>query len=329
MWVFLRVSYVWAPSALSISTISNVSNTTKISWTYNATIWVTTWQALVVTPVIVPSADRSTSIVNDVLLSPHKTHVVHTTSSVNHNDSITSIVDNDSDWQHNNLYTYSIVPLKFSDDIALPKRKEVISIINEVVWRYDNILQLNRTLSSQIEYIIINGTDTTVQRCMPKHIRWCSSHSIVELNLWQISNTTEFKEILVHEFAHIIDLGILTGTSFVLSSFTEFGERRFAIDDPSLEFYHLCWDNETIRKSDCWPLSFVGWYAMTNAFEDWAETVNMYVHHNSYMQAMSSIDPILAQKVLIIARILWWQHRSEHPITNWSANERRRDSTQL
>ena len=59
----------------------------------------------------------------------------------------------------------------------------------------------------------------------------------------------EFFQVFTHELGHIIDLGALNGKSRVRSTlFTEFGEKNFAINDPSIPFYSLSWQSETIRK---------------------------------------------------------------------------------
>jgi hypothetical protein len=39
-------------------------------------------------------------------------------------------------------------------------------------------------------------------------------------------------------------------------NFTEFEKSKFAIDDPSLEFYKISWNGEKVRKSKSKPEDF-------------------------------------------------------------------------
>jgi hypothetical protein len=53
----------------------------------------------------------------------------------------------------------------------------------------------------------------------------------------------------------------LNGNSWVKNNdFTEFGKVKFAIDDPSLEYYKFSWNSEDIRKSTAQEKDFCSQY---------------------------------------------------------------------
>lgn len=69
------------------------------------------------------------------------------------------------------------------------------------------------------------------------------------MNTQKIPSLFEFREVLTHEYGHIIDLGVIKGNSSRRNSnFTEFGKIQRSIDDPSLDFYQISRDGEDIRK---------------------------------------------------------------------------------
>ncbi len=198
-----------------------------------------------------------------------------------------------------------------------------------LVQRLDTHMQTNRSMSNTIQQFLVNKTSDTVTYCS-KEVRWCSSHTIVELNLSDMSSVSEWFEVLTHELWHIVDLGVLRGNSSTIDSqYTEFGASRFSIDDPSIAFYRICRSSETTRKSDCNDRSFAGWYAMTNPFEDRAEVFNLYLNHRSMLIAMSETSSQLKQKFRIMDRLFGGQSIADIPVWYWSETARSWDTTRL
>lgn len=107
----------------------------------------------------------------------------------------------------------------------------------------------------------------------------------------------EFYQVFNHELGHIIDLGSLNGKSKVRSSlFTEFGQKNFAIDDPSIPFYSISWQSEEIRKEAATQEDFCSGYGMTDPFEDFAECHNLYLNHQNIFKTLAASNSALEQK---------------------------------
>lgn len=127
--------------------------------------------------------------------------------------------------------------------------------------------------------------------------RWYANAKLIVLNTYQMSDYKEFLQVLVHEMGHVIDLGNLTGTSSQINpDYTEFGKKKFAADDQSLAFYAISWSNENTLRSRMSNQDFVSGYGMSNPFEDFAESHNMYLYHRDVFAYMTQNSTILQQK---------------------------------
>ncbi len=131
--------------------------------------------------------------------------------------------------------------------------------------------------------------------------RWWAGNATIMINLGNMNSQDEFLEILTHELGHIVDLWVLKGkSSIVQTSFSNIDRTSFSADDFSLGFYRLSWLNNTTRSENAWALAFVGWYAMNDPFEDFAETFNMYLNHHNVFAILVSSDPILKKKYMFM-----------------------------
>lgn len=77
-----------------------------------------------------------------------------------------------------------------------------------------------------------------------------------------------FKEALavwIHEFWHFYDIYIL---------------KKYVFNDLSDKFYDISWDEKRVLKKDSKNIDFVSGYAMSNRYEDFAESFTFYVLHN-------------------------------------------------
>lgn len=127
--------------------------------------------------------------------------------------------------------------------------------------------------------------------------RWYANARIIVLNTRQIANNKEFLQVLVHEMWHVVDLGVVRGTSPQINpDYTEFGKAKFAVDDQSLAFYAISWANENTLRSRMTSEDFVSGYGMSNPFEDFAECHNMYLYHRDVFAYMASSSRVLQQK---------------------------------
>ena len=132
--------------------------------------------------------------------------------------------------------------------------------------------------------------------------RWYATHDKVVINIGDILSDDEFHQISTHELGHIADLGFLQGNSKIKDqTYTEFNKAVFANNDPSLYFYKLSRQNETIRKSDAKKQNFCSIYGMSDPFEDFAECFNLYINHNKVFKYLAQKDKTLWRKFNFLA----------------------------
>jgi hypothetical protein len=107
-------------------------------------------------------------------------------------------------------------------------------------------------------------------------------HTVAECMRSTLSTTNrEFVAVAIHEIGHAIDFGPSTQGTPVSGDSPDFtnGPYSFFNDDPSVVgFYPLCYKTTTLlSRKKCNRNDFVSAYAKTNALEDFAETMTVYV----------------------------------------------------
>ncbi len=146
--------------------------------------------------------------------------------------------------------------------------------------------------------------------------RGYATHNYIEINTSLIHSYGEFIEIFTHEAWHIVDLGVREWIQRKKDKqYTEFGQARFAIDDPSIAYYKISFSNEKIRKAWSNKEEFCSRYGMTDPFEDFAECTNLYVNHHNLFKYMAKYNNKLQQKYTIINNIF-----QQHYLQNDSKN---------
>ena len=175
------------------------------------------------------------------------------------------------------------------------KQEIIIEKTISIIQNIDSTLSEKSNITNTIKKIIINKYQ--------KNSRWYSSHDVVTINYGEMS-ITEFEQVLVHEIGHIIDLWLLQGYSAVKNNkFTEFELSVFGEDDPSLEYYSLSRESESTRKIWSKKQDFCSIYGMTNPFEDFAECLQLYIHHNNYFIEITKRNSVLEEKYRFINKI--------------------------
>lgn len=160
--------------------------------------------------------------------------------------------------------------------------------------------------------------------------RWYAGHHSIVINVKNDMSYLEFYEVLTHEFWHIVDLWLLNWKSLVKSiKFKEFWKPVFSIDDTSLKFYKLCFLSSKVKKSEIYTKDFVSWYAMTNVFEDFAETFNMFVNHNYVFKKMAKESNILQKKYYFFNKLLHWKYLKSDKYFSYKYGFRPWDSTRM
>lgn len=124
--------------------------------------------------------------------------------------------------------------------------------------------------------------------------RGLSNSHVLELKCGGLADR-EIAAVLVHELGHITDLGAFTGTTTTPSNFTD-GSLPVALDDASVQFYSISWQNSKTQKFSATRDDFVSGYAMSDPFEDFAESFITYVLHGDDFRTMAESNDALAKK---------------------------------
>lgn len=107
----------------------------------------------------------------------------------------------------------------------------------------------------------------------------------------------ELTAVLIHEVGHIVDTGVnLNSKDHKLKSSFMDGPSPVYQDDPSMSFYDKSFVNSNTRKVSVDELDFVSGYAMTDPFEDFAETYLYYVLHGNAFRQLTQSSNILKEK---------------------------------
>ncbi|OIP54572.1 hypothetical protein AUK10_00605 [Candidatus Gracilibacteria bacterium CG2_30_37_12] len=96
-----------------------------------------------------------------------------------------------------------------------------------------------------------------------------------------IPNDSEQLKVFVHELGHIIDIFYL---------------KKGFFSDPSDIFYTISWESFNTKKKGQKIADFVSGYALSNKYEDFAESFAFYVFHNEEFIIRAKTDSILQQK---------------------------------
>jgi len=181
------------------------------------------------------------------------------------------------------------------ENISYQKKIQYLAIIQFVIASLDkNLLYHKNNFKKTIKMIFIDWNNMR---------RWYASHHIVYLNVGNVKNNKEFFNVLIHELWHIFDLWVLNWSSKLKSRlYTEFSDSVFSVDDPSIEFYKISWISEKIRRWWQSVRDFVSGYGMTDPFEDFAETFNVYMNHYLYFKYLAYNNYILQLKFDFIDR---------------------------
>jgi hypothetical protein len=107
---------------------------------------------------------------------------------------------------------------------------------------------------------------------------------------------SELIGVFVHEVGHNVDYAYLSPKKLEKESEFKDGSYPLYVTDASLDFYRICWENEKTRKKTVSNLDFVSGYAMSDPFEDFAETYIYYVLHNADFKALTAESPKLLAK---------------------------------
>lgn len=100
----------------------------------------------------------------------------------------------------------------------------------------------------------------------------------------------ESLSVFIHELWHYFDIKFLEKQVFY---------------DLSEKFYELSWQDTKILKNNSDKNDFVSWYAMTNKYEDFAESFTFYVLFNADFKQKASKSNILEEKYNFFSKYIF------------------------
>ncbi|MCH2188505.1 putative zinc-binding metallopeptidase [Candidatus Gracilibacteria bacterium] len=100
----------------------------------------------------------------------------------------------------------------------------------------------------------------------------------------------EFLSVGIHEFAHYFDIYIL---------------KKSVFRDVSEYFYEISWESTKVMQAGQEQGDFVSGYAMTNKYEDFAESYTYFVLHNNDFRIKSAQSDILRAKYDFFRRFVF------------------------
>ena len=96
-----------------------------------------------------------------------------------------------------------------------------------------------------------------------------------------VSDESEQSKVLVHELGHIVDIFYL---------------KKGIFSDPSDIFYAISWESFQTKKKGQRITDFVSGYALSNKYEDFAESFAFYIFHNEDFARLAKDNPVLRGK---------------------------------
>lgn len=125
--------------------------------------------------------------------------------------------------------------------------------------------------------------------------RGLSGNGAMVLRCINVSDA-ELVSVLTHEIGHLVDATHLVGFDEMrFSGFYDFGTPVLD-DDASALFYKIAWDSETEMKDFAGEVDFVSLYAMTDPFEDFAETYTYFRLHGAEFRKLIQTSGLLKKK---------------------------------
>ena len=112
-------------------------------------------------------------------------------------------------------------------------------------------------------------------------VRWKMKNKSIKMYWIENLSKEEFLAVAIHEFAHFIDIYYF---------------QKKVITDLSENFYWISWESTKVILPDQKQKDFVSWYAMTNKYEDFAESFTYYVLHNWDFLKKAEKSEILMKK---------------------------------
>ncbi len=135
-------------------------------------------------------------------------------------------------------------------------------------------------------------------------VRWNYKDDIIRIFWVNNLNDEEFVSVFVHELGHYFDMNQFKSWFF---------------QDNSNTFYDICWNSTKVIKNDCWVADFVSGYAMTNKYEDFAESFLFYVFFNTDFEKKAQTSQKLKERYTFLNENIF--KNSEFKNTSFKQNQ--------
>lgn len=179
----------------------------------------------------------------------------------------------------------------------IPESKE--KIINNFLEKFSD-----KNYFSHIEKISYRKNSTN---------RWLASWTKIYFDFEKIDTSEEFKRVMIHEMWHIFDLWYLKSSEEkIFSNFKDWTKKIYA-DDPSVEFYSICFSDEYTQNWKCEKQDFVSKYAQTDVFEDFAESFLLFIENNNSFKEMANESKIIKEKYDFFEKYFWKISSKKYP----------------
>ena len=183
-----------------------------------------------------------------------------------------------------------------------PSVFNLLSVVDQKDIRPEDLPLLDKTLK-WLPPLCRENLENLVVRYKPKAQRGQATSTTILIRGEMPEEETI--AILTHECGHIADLGGLEGSSHSGKSLYPDGHMPTYNDDASVRFYKISWKNSTQRKSDSSNSDFVSGYAVSDPFEDFAESFILYALHNSAFQNMTTTNDALMEKYVFMRDVVF------------------------
>jgi len=179
----------------------------------------------------------------------------------------------------------------------VPESKQ--KIVNNFLEKYNK-----KWYFSQLEKISYRKKSTN---------RWLASWTKIYFDFEKIDTNEEFKRVMTHEMWHVFDLWYLKSKEKkIVSNFKDWTNKIYA-DDPSVEFYSLCFETEKKQNWKCETKDFASKYWQTDPFEDFAESFLLFIENNNSFREMANESKIMQKKYTFIKKYFWKIDSPKYP----------------
>lgn len=186
---------------------------------------------------------------------------------------------------------YSYIPLELEDYLV---KSNKLSSISDIIFSH---IFLDKNLKFNVDFYQSNS-----------NTRWRYTNNVIKIFNTEKLPQEELISVFIHELWHYFDVKYL---------------EKQVLFDLSDKFYNISWiDTKTLKKwSD--KKDFVSWYAMTNKFEDFAESFNYYILFNNDFKQKTINSENLKRKYDFFSKYIF--RNDEFKKTNFRISEKNLD----